>query len=284
VDGSGNRGTAEAEFGAGPAGDVAAPGRHRRAGVAGAGAAAFSKVPEVTVLFWVTKVLTTGMGETTSDFLARVLGPVVAGGIGLIGLVGLLALQFRSTRYSAWTYWSAIVMVSVFGTMAADVVHVVGGIPYAVSTVAFAVILTVILVAWYRSEGTLSIHSIRTRRRETYYWATVLATFALGTAVGDLTAAGLRLGYFSSGVMFAALIAVPAVGGLVLRLNAVAAFWAAYVLTRPLGASFADWMGVSKARRGLDWGTGPVSLVLAVLIALLVAVLAARQRRTRLAG
>ncbi|MEE4545679.1 hypothetical protein V2S66_27390 [Streptomyces sp. V4-01] len=247
----------------------------------GAAGAAFSKVPEVTALFWVTKVLTTGMGETTSDFLARVLGPVAAGAIGLLGLVGLLALQFRSTRYSVWTYWSAIVMVSVFGTMAADVVHVVAGIPYAVSTVAFAVVLTVVLVAWYRSEGTLSIHSIRTRRRETYYWATVLTTFALGTAVGDLTAGSLHLGYFSSGVMFAALIAVPAVGGLVLRLDAVAAFWTAYVLTRPLGASFADWMGVPKARGGLGWGTGPVSLVLTVVIALLVAVLAAGRRRTR---
>ena len=219
---------------------------HRRRAGAGSGAVAagaMSKVPEVTALFWVTKVLTTGMGETTSDYLARVLGPVGAGAIGLFGLVGLLMLQFRSSRYSAWTYWSAIVMVSVFGTMAADVVHVVAGVPYAVSATAFAVILAAVLVAWYRSEGTLSIHSIRTRRREKFYWATVLATFALGTAVGDLTAGGLHLGYFSSGVMFAALIAVPAIGGIGMGLNAVAAFWAAYVLTRPLGASFADWMG-----------------------------------------
>lgn len=254
--------------------------RHGGGGAARAAGAAMSKVPEVTVLFWLTKVLTTGMGETTSDFLARVLSPVGAGAIGLLGLVGSLMLQFRAPRYSAWTYWSAIVMVSVFGTMAADVVHVVVGIPYAVSTVAFAVILTAVLIAWYRSEGTLSIHSIRTRRREKFYWGTVLATFALGTAVGDLTAGGLHLGYFSSGVMFAALIAVPAVAWLGFRLNPVATFWAAYVLTRPLGASFADWMGASTAHGGLGWGTGPVSLVLAVLIAGLVAWLAARQRST----
>jgi len=249
--------------------------RHPRATVA------LSKVPEVTAWFWLTKILTTGMGETTSDFLARVLGPVAAGAIGLLGLVALLVLQFRTTRYSVWTYWSAIVMVSVFGTMAADVVHVVAGIPYAVSTVSFAVILTGILVAWYVKEGTLSIHSIRTRRREGFYWATVLATFALGTAVGDLTAGSLHLGYFSAGLVFAVMIAVPAIGGLWLGLNAVAAFWAAYVLTRPLGASFADWMGSSVHRGGLGWGTGPVSLLLSVLIAGLVAWLADAQRSAR---
>jgi uncharacterized membrane-anchored protein len=268
--------------GVAPAGHRRAPGGARPGAAAGAAAGtALSKVPEVTALFWVTKVLTTGMGETASDFLGRVLGPVGAGAIGVFGLGGLLVLQFRATRYSVWTYWSAIVMVSVFGTMAADVVHVVAGVPYAVSTVVFAAALAAILVAWYRSEGTLSIHSIRTRRREKFYWATVLATFALGTAVGDLTAGGLGLGYFSSGVMFAAFIAVPAVGGIGLGLNAVATFWAAYVLTRPLGASFADWMGASTGHGGLGWGTGPVTLVLAVLIAALVAWLAARQRAER---
>jgi len=242
----------------------------------GAAAEAWSKVPEVTVLFWVTKILTTGMGETTSDFLGRSLGPVIAGPIGVIGLLLTLRWQFRTDRYSPWAYWSAIVMVSVFGTMAADVVHL-AGIPYAVSTVAFALILAGILVAWYASEGTLSIHSIRTRRREKFYWATVLATFALGTATGDLTATSLHLGYFSSGVLFTALFAVPALARM-MGLNAVAAFWWAYVLTRPLGASFADWMGVPHSRGGLAWGTGPVSLTLTVLIAALVAFLASRHR------
>jgi uncharacterized membrane-anchored protein len=164
-------------------------------------------------------------------------------------------------------------MVSVFGTMAADVVHVVAGVPYAVSTVVFAVLLAVVLVTWHRSEGTLSIHSIDTPRRERFYWATVLTTFALGTAAGDLTAGTLSLGYFSSGVLFAAAIAVPAAARLA-GLNAVAAFWWAYVLTRPLGASFADWMGAGTSHGGLGWGTGPVSLGLAALIAAAVGRLA----------
>ncbi|MBO0515533.1 COG4705 family protein [Streptomyces beijiangensis] len=251
--------------------------RSVRTGREAVAAAAWSKVPEVTVLFWVVKVLTTGMGETASDYLGRTLGPVPAGAIGLLGLVVLLALQFRTSRYEAWTYWAAIVMVSVFGTMAADVVHVIAGVPYMVSTIAFAVILAGVLMAWYASEGTLSIHSIRTRRRETFYWATVLATFALGTAVGDLTAGTLHLGYFSSGVLFAALIAVPALAGS-FGLNPVVAFWWAYVLTRPLGASFADWAGVSTERGGLGWGTGPVSLALLVPIVVGVGFLARRQR------
>ncbi|MEU3369306.1 hypothetical protein ABZ734_02250 [Streptomyces sp. NPDC006660] len=251
-------------------------GRHR--GASERDGSAWSKVPRITALFWVVKVLTTGMGETASDYLARVLGPVPAGGLGLVGLVVALVVQFRGDRYRPWTYWSAIVMVSVFGTMAADVVHVVVGIPYAVSAAAFTVALAALLVAWYVSEGTLSIHSIRTRRREAFYWATVLATFALGTAVGDLTAGTLGLGYLTSGVLFTALIAVPALSGRYLGLNAVAAFWWAYVLTRPLGASFADWMGVPPNRAGLGWGTGPVTLALVVPIVALVGYLAVSRK------
>ncbi|MFG2529977.1 hypothetical protein [Streptomyces sp. NPDC048516] len=240
----------------------------------------WSKVPQVTALFWGVKVLTTGMGETASDYLARTLGPIPAGSLGLAGLVALLVLQLRATRYRPWVYWSAIVMVSVFGTMAADVVHVMAGIPYTVSVIAFSGGLAAILTAWYVSEGTLSIHSVRTRRRESFYWATVLATFALGTAVGDLTAGTLHWGYLPSGLLFTALIAVPALSGRFLGLNAVAAFWWAYVLTRPLGASFADWMGVSTARGGLGWGTGPVTLALIVPIVLLVAYLAISHKDT----
>ncbi|MEV5505745.1 COG4705 family protein [Streptomyces orinoci] len=255
-----------------------APGRrsaHRRVPVSG-----LSKVPEVTALFWVVKILTTGMGETASDYLGRVLGPVPAGALGLGGFLVLLTLQFRAERYRPWIYWSAIVMVSVFGTMAADVFHVVAGIPYAVSTVAFSAILAAVLFAWNASERSLSIHSIRTRRREVYYWATVLATFALGTAVGDLTAGTLRLGYLSSGLLFAAAIAVPALAGGLGRLNEVAAFWAAYILTRPLGASFADWMGAPAAHGGLGWGTGPVTLALLLPILALIGYLAASRRDT----
>jgi uncharacterized membrane-anchored protein len=231
---------------------------------------ALSKVPEVTAYFWLTKVLTTGMGETTSDFLAHRLGPAPAVGLGGIGLVAALALQFAARRYVAWIYWLAVVMVSVFGTMAADVLHVGLGIPYIVSTAFFVVALAAILAVWYASEKTLSIHSIRTRRRELFYWATVLATFALGTAAGDMTATTLRLGYFASGVMFTALICVPALAHWRLGMNAIFAFWFAYIVTRPVGASFADWMGASHSRSGLGWGTGRVSLVLAVLIVVCV--------------
>ncbi|WP_328321568.1 COG4705 family protein [Streptomyces sp. NBC_00388] len=238
----------------------------------------WSKVPEVTAWFWAVKVLTTGMGETASDWLARTLGPVLAGGLGLAGLVALLLLQFRAARYGARTYWSAIVMVSVFGTMAADVVHVMAGVPYVVSVVGFAVALAAVLMTWYASEGTLSIHSIRTRRREGFYWTTVLATFALGTAVGDLTAGTLHLGYLTSGLAFVVLIAIPALCRRFFGLDAVAAFWWAYVLTRPLGASFADWMGASVHRGGLGWGTGPVTLVLLVPIVVLVHRMAAGER------
>ena len=154
---------------------------------------AWSKVPEITALFWIIKVLTTGMGETTSDYLTHRFDPVVA--VGLVGVVFVvsLILQLKVDRYRTGIYWFAIVMVSVFGTMAADVLHVGLGIPYIVSTIFYAAVLTVIFVLWYASEKTLSIHSIRTRRRELFYWATVLATFALGTAAGDLVSEQITL-------------------------------------------------------------------------------------------
>jgi uncharacterized membrane-anchored protein len=227
---------------------------------------AMSKVPEVTAAFWVTKVLTTGMGETASDFLFQHLAPPVGLAIGLVGLVVALVLQFRAQQYVPWIYWFAVAMVSVFGTMAADAAHVGAGIPYSASTVFFLAALAVIFAVWYRSEKTLSIHSIRTRRRESFYWATVLATFALGTAAGDLTAKTLNMGYLPSAVLFGVIIAVPLVAHHWLRLNAIAAFWFAYIVTRPLGASFADWFAVPKKLSGLGWGTGPITLVLTVII------------------
>jgi uncharacterized membrane-anchored protein len=231
-------------------------------------------VPEVTAYFWLTKVLTTGMGETTSDYLVHRLGPPTAVAFGGIALVGALLLQFRASRYSAWIYWLAVVAVSISGTIAADVLHVQFGIPYVVSTTFFVVVLAAVFVTWYRTEKTLSIHSIFTVRRELFYWATVLTTFALGTAAGDMTAVTLHLGYFSSGVMFAGLIAVPAVAYRWFRLNPILAFWSAYIVTRPLGASFSDWMAVPHSRGGLAWGDGPVSITLAIVILVLVGYLA----------
>jgi uncharacterized membrane-anchored protein len=238
------------------------------------------KVPAVTALFWVTKVLTTGMGETTSDYLARRFGPVPAVGLGGVVLLGALGLQFAVRRYLTWVYWLAVVMVSVFGTMAADVLHVGLHVPYQVSVVFFLLCLVVIFAVWYASERTLSIHSIRTRRRELFYWATVLATFALGTAAGDLTAVSLHLGYLASGLLFAVAIAIPALAWRLFGLNPILAFWLAYILTRPLGASFADWAAVPAKRGGLDLGYGPVSVALTVAIAALVWYLAASRRDT----
>lgn len=229
--------------------------------------------------FWVTKVLTTGMGEVLSDFLANNIGPVLAVSLGFAGLVVSLVVQFRVRRYFAGVYWSAIVMVSVFGTMAADALHVGFGVPYTASTACYAIVLAVIFVGWSRAERTLSIHSVHTPRRELFYWAAVLATFALGTAAGDLTATTLGMGYLASTVLFAVIIAVPAIAHRWFGMNAILAFWFAYVVTRPLGASLADWMAAPRRSGGLDWGQGPVALGWALAIACLVAYLGSRSTR-----
>jgi uncharacterized membrane-anchored protein len=236
-----------------------------------------AKVPQVTALFWVIKILTTGMGETASDFLARTIAPPVAAGGALLALLVALIVQLRSERYQVAVYWFAVVMVSIFGTMAADVLHVGLGIPYVVSTLTFAVVLVVVLGAWYASERTLSIHTVTRGRPELFYWATVLVTFALGTAAGDFTATSLGWGYLTSGLVFAVAICVPALAFRARALNAVAAFWTAYVITRPLGASLADWMGVSTKRGGLGWGTGPVTALWAAVIIALVVYLVLRR-------
>jgi uncharacterized membrane-anchored protein len=233
-----------------------------------------SKVPEVTVFFWIVKALTTAMGESTSDYLVHRMPPVVAVLIGFAAFCVALVIQFRVRRYVAWAYWFAVAMVGLFGTMAADVLHVGLGVPYVVSTVLFVVVLAAVFITWYAVERTLSIHSIYTPRRELFYWAAVVSTFALGTAVGDLTAITLKLGYFSSGLLFAGLILIPAVGYWRFGLNSVFAFWFAYVLTRPVGASFADWFGKPRSVGGLAFGSGQVSLVLAALITCFVAYLA----------
>lgn len=229
-----------------------------------------SKVPEVTAFFWIVKALTTAMGESTSDFLVHALVPEIAVVLGGLALVAALYVQFGKDRYVPWAYWLAVAMVGVFGTMAADVLHVGLGVPYVASTIFYAIVLAVVFRTWYRSEGTLSIHSIRTPLREAFYWAAVLATFALGTAAGDFTAVTLGLGFFGSILFFAAVIAIPTLGYFRFGWNPILAFWFAYVVTRPLGASVADWLAVSHARGGLALGTGPVSLVLAAVIAAFV--------------
>ncbi len=237
-----------------------------------------AKVPQITIFFWVIKILTTAMGEATSDYLAHRFGPLVAAPIGGLALLVAFAIQFSVRRYIAAAYWFAVAMVAVFGTMVADGLHVELKIPYAVTTTLFAVSLAVIFYVWHRVEGTLSIHSITTTRREFFYWCTVMATFALGTAAGDLTATTLGLGYLASGFLFAVLFAIPAVGYWKLHWNAIFSFWFAYVVTRPLGASFADWLAVSHHRGGLGLGTATVSVTLAAMIIVLVGYLAVTKR------
>jgi uncharacterized membrane-anchored protein len=230
------------------------------------------KVPEITVFFWIVKLLTTALGESTSDYLVFQIDPHVAVVLGFLGLGIALILQFLARRYIAWIYWLTVVMVAVFGTMAADVMHVVLHIPYVVSTVFFAAALAVVFTVWYRTERTLSIHTIYPGRREIFYWATVMATFALGTAAGDMTASTFALGYFASLILFAVLFALPGIAYRTFGLNEVAAFWIAYIITRPLGASFADWVG-KPYLGGLGLGDGLVSIVLTIPFVVLVAYL-----------
>lgn len=240
---------------------------------------AASKVPQkITVYFWIIKILTTGMGEALADFLAFRYSPVLAGVAGTVVFVIAMVLQFRARGYQAWTYWFAVAMVAVWGTLAADGMHITLGVPYTLSSAFFAVWLAVLFIAWYATERTLSIHSITTPRRETFYWATVLASFALGTAVGDLTATTFHLGFLGSGLMFTVFILIPLVAYWKLRMNAILAFWFAYVLTRPLGASYADWLGVPPAHGGVGLGRGLVALILSVVIVGFVAYLAVTRK------
>jgi uncharacterized membrane-anchored protein len=194
-----------------------------------------------------------------------------------VAFVGALVLQFRAGRYLAWTYWFTVAMVGIFGTMAADVLHVQFHLAYAVTTVLYAVILIAVFTSWQLTERTLSFHSVDTVRREAFYWAAVGATFAMGTAVGDFTAYTLKLGYFPSAVVFAGIIAIPAIGYRWRHWNAVLTFWWAYVMTRPLGASVADGLGKAKRTSGLGYGDGKVAIVFAALIVVMVAYLAMAQ-------
>lgn len=236
-----------------------------------------AKVPEITALFWLVKLLTTGVGEAASDFLGNS-NLALAAILVPLGFGVSLWLQYRTERYVAAYYWFAVAMIAVFGTVGADGLHVGLDIPYAVSTVLWGIAVAVIFWRWHASEGTLDIHSITTRRRETYYWATVFATFALGTAAGDFTAISLHLGFFTSALVFAAVMAIPAIGYERFGLNPVVAFWAAYVITRPLGASIADWLGKPHDITGLGFGDGYVVLVGALLIAALVGYLGFTRR------
>jgi len=233
-----------------------------------------NKVPEVTVFFWVIKILCTTVGETAADFLNDNLG------LGLIktmvimstGLAIMLVLQFRTRRYVPVIYWVSVVFISVVGTLITDYFTDERGVRLQVTTAVFSVILAIVFALWYASERTLSIHTIVTTKREAFYWLAVLFTFALGTAAGDLVAEQMNLGYGKSVVLFAGLIAI--VFALYkIGLNAVASFWLAYILTRPLGASIGDFLSQARGDGGLGLGTVGTSALFLAAIAGLVAYL-----------
>ncbi|MEO8547725.1 MAG: hypothetical protein ABI422_05090 [Sphingomicrobium sp.] len=234
-----------------------------------------NKVPLVTLYFWIIKILATTVGETGADFLNFNLGL----GLSLTSLlaaaflVGFLVLQLRQDRYVPWIYWVTVVFLSIVGTLITDNLSDNFGVSLYASTAAFGVALAITFIAWYRQEHTLSIHAITTRRRELYYWAAILFTFALGTASGDLVSEQMGLGYAFAGLIFGGLIALITFGYYVFGLNSVLAFWAAYVLTRPLGASMGDFLTQAPKDGGLGFSTMPVSGIFLVIIIGLVAYL-----------
>lgn len=233
-----------------------------------------TKVPQIAAIFWLVKLITTALGEAAADYWVVVINPYVAVIGGFLLLLVALILQFRAKEYKPATYWFAVAMVAVFGTMAADALHVQFGVSYLASTIFFAVSMLVMFGLWYKVEGTLSIHSIHAPRREAFYWLTIMATFALGTAAGDMTAMTLNLGYFDSILLFGVLIAIPAIAYGLFSANAILTFWCAYVLTRPLGASVADWLGKPHSIGGMGYGDGLVTLVLTTLLVIAVGYLA----------
>lgn len=239
-----------------------------------------SKVPEITIFFWIIKVLATTVGETFADFLSDTLGLglTVTTVVMSVAVLVALSFQFRAPRYVPGLYWLVVVLISIVGTLITDNLVDSLGVPLEVTTIAFAVALAGTFIAWYRSERSLSIHTIDSVRREAFYWLAILFTFALGTAAGDLAAEKLGLGYAIAGITFAALIAAIAIAHLRVGMNAVLAFWLAYILTRPLGASLGDLLSQSRADGGLGLGTVITSLAFLVTILAVVVYLSVTRR------
>jgi len=239
-----------------------------------------NKVPEVTVFFWIIKVLATTVGETAADFLNSNIGLGLAGTTVVMTLVLVVALvaQFRLRRYVPGVYWLTVVLISVVGTLITDNFTDGLGVPLELSTTVFALALAVTFAVWYAVERTLSIHSIVTLRREAFYWAAILFTFALGTAVGDLVDEKFGLGYWPTAVIVGLLIGAVAASHLAFGANAVLTFWMAYVLTRPLGASLGDGFAQAPTDGGLGLGTTWTSLLFLVTILVVVAYLAVSKR------
>ncbi|MBN8844145.1 MAG: hypothetical protein J0H88_12960 [Sphingomonadales bacterium] len=246
-----------------------------------------NKVPEVTLAFWIIKMLSTTVGETGADYLIFNLGyglTITSAVMGVL-LVAALAWQMRLRRYVPEPYWLAVVLVSIFGTLVTDNLTDQFGVPLAVSTGAFSILLVALFWIWHRSEGTLAIDAIDTPRRERFYWISILVTFALGTAAGDWVGEGLGLGYGTSAILFGAMIAAVAAARFLFKASPVATFWIAYVLTRPLGASCGDLLAQTQANGGLGLGTTQTSLAfLVVIVALVLYLRAALPKSAAIAG
>jgi uncharacterized membrane-anchored protein len=234
------------------------------------------KVPEITLYFWIIKILSTTVGETFADWLTNNVGLGEQGTFALMAviLVAVLIGQFKIDRYIAPVYWLAVVLISVTGTLLTDNMVDNWGVSLLTSTICFSLALIATLVVWHRVEGTLSIHTVDNFRREAFYWTTILFTFALGTAAGDLFAEKVNLGYFTTLMIFVGLLAV--IGGLYKAkvLGGIATFWASYVVTRPLGASLGDFLSQPKAASGVGLGTTVTSLIFLSAILFFVGVLA----------
>lgn len=227
-----------------------------------------NKVPEIILSFWIIKILCTTVGETFADYLNTTLGFGLNGTTAVMGIFLIVALifQFKSSKYIPSIYWLSVVLISVFGTLITDNLIDNLGVSLIVITALFSIILASVFALWYKSENTLSIHSITTTKREAFYWLTILFTFALGTASGDLLAEKLALGYLLSAVVFAGGIAIIYVLYSKFRLNAILAFWLAYILTRPLGASVGDYLSQTTDVGGLGLGTVITSLIFLITI------------------
>ncbi|MDX6618788.1 MAG: hypothetical protein QOK36_1174 [Gaiellales bacterium] len=239
-----------------------------------------NKVPEVTLYFWIIKVLCTTVGETAADYLNTNVGLGLTKTTYLTSalLLAVLVVQFRVRLYIPPIYWLGIVLISVVGTQITDNLTDNQGVSLVTTTIVFAIVLAGVFAAWYASERTLSIHTIFTTRREAFYWLTVLFTFALGTAAGDLAAERLALGYFLSAVMFAGIIGLVTLAHYRFNLGAVTAFWLAYILTRPLGASLGDFLSQARSSGGLGLGTTVTSLIFLAAIVAVVAYLSVTRK------
>jgi uncharacterized membrane-anchored protein len=246
-----------------------------------------NRVPRVTVDFWLIKLMAVTMGETAADYLAvnMGLGLTATSLIMTVVLVVALVLQFAQKRYIPWAYWLAVVLISVVGTLVTDNLVDNLGVPLETNTIAFALLLAVTFAIWYAMEKTLSIHSIYTTRREAFYWLAILLTFALGTSAGDLVAEKFEFGYLVTAIIFAVIIAAITAAYYVLKLNSILAFWLAYILTRPMGASIGDFLSQPREYGGLGCGTIVTSaMFLGLIIATVIYMTASYEPEKTLEG